>query len=358
MAQKKADNSEYLALKKAISDKRLRKLYLFHGDERYLLEYYLGQIRKNLLAGGLEEFNYKRFDGRSLSLSLLAEAIDSLPVFAEQTLIEVHDFDVFKSSDETKSALLELLSDIPDYACVIFIYDTVALEGDFRLKLNAALKKIMTIVEFQVQDSSELANWIERRFKALGKRIDRQTSEYLAFITGGLMTALIGEIEKIGAYSNDTVITQEAIDAVTTPVLDAVSWKLTDALTRGSFDTSAKVLQELLDMREPPHKLIYAISIKMRQLLAAVVCMESRLGIRELMDICDIRYEFQAKSLFDCARKTQRSWCVSAVRMCAVTAYELNSGGRDGADQLTDLLLRLAVSKKQSIRPQTGALQI
>ena len=32
--------------------------YIFYGEESYLREFYLGELRKQLVPGGFEEFNY------------------------------------------------------------------------------------------------------------------------------------------------------------------------------------------------------------------------------------------------------------------------------------------------------------
>ncbi len=159
MAQKKTDNSEYEALRSAISNGQLGKLYIFYGEERYLLENYLTQIRKALIGDDFLEFNYKRF-AAPVSIDELAAACDMLPAFAERTLIEVNDFDIFKAGDEVKQKLIDLISDLPDYVCLIFVYDIVEYNADGRQKLAALLKSQAKIVEFAVQEQSKLIKWI------------------------------------------------------------------------------------------------------------------------------------------------------------------------------------------------------
>ena len=42
----KADNTALWELKHALRDGQLKNLYVFHGEEAYLREYYLGQLKK------------------------------------------------------------------------------------------------------------------------------------------------------------------------------------------------------------------------------------------------------------------------------------------------------------------------
>jgi DNA polymerase-3 subunit delta len=152
-------------------------------------------------------------------------------------------------------------------------------------------------------------------------------------------------IEKVSAYAPGNMITREMIDAVVTPVLDAVTYKLTDLIAQRQFDEAASVLDELFSMREPPHKMIYSISLKMRQLLMARLCINSGQGEKRLMEICGIRYDFQARSLMSSARQMTLAECRNAVLSCTETAYLMNTSG-DPESLLTELLLKLAASKR------------
>jgi len=341
---KKKDDSQYEALRLAINEKNPKNLYIFHGEEKYLLETYLKKLREALLSGGFEEFNYKRFEGRGLTAQTLVDAVDALPVFGERTLVEVHDFDIWKCGEETRLRLMDIFEDLPEYVCLVFVYDTIEYKPDGRQKLAQSLKKYGSVVDFALQDQTKLLKWIQAHVAALGKTMDPKAAEYLAFITGGLMTTLSGEIEKVCAYAKGDAVTKKDIDAVVTPVLDAVSFKLTDAVAKGDYNESAKLLDELLRMREPPHKLIFGISLKIRQLLAARVCLDSGLGENTLKTMCGIRYDFQARALIQSAGRTTLSRCRRAARLCAQTAFEMNSGSEPEA-ALTELLIKLSVSE-------------
>lgn len=87
-------------------------------------------------------------------------------------------------------------------------------------------------VEFAKQEGRELINWVRRHFLRRKKEIDDRLCEYLIFITGGTMTALSTEIEKICAYTEETVIRRADIDALVEPVLDAVVFDITTLLQR------------------------------------------------------------------------------------------------------------------------------
>ena len=339
MAQKTSKADGYKLLSDAIKSGQVGRLYILHGEERYLLERGLVELRKRFATGGFDEFNYKRFEGRGFTTDALGDAVDTLPVFAERTLVEVHDYNIFKN--ESKEKLRDIVSDLPDYVCVVFVFDTVAYKPDGRVKLNAEILKKAEVIEFNVQEQEKLINWIKRHYSTFDKRISTADAEYLAFITGGYMSSIHGEVGKTAAYAKGEVVTRADIDAVVTPVIDTVAYKLADALARRDHKEALVVLDGLFQMREAPHKLIFSISQKMRQLLAARVCIECSSDKAALMEMCAIRHEFQARMLMDTARRMTLAECRKAVLYCADTALELNSAP-EPESRMVELITKLA----------------
>ena len=361
---KKAQDG-YDRLSASIKSGQYSSFYIFHGDERYLLENSLGELRHCLVPDGMNSFNYKRFEGKDMQIGELEDAIDTLPVFAERTLIEVHDFDIFKgkgpaeqeeinsdgpeiaknagySDSSDKKRLAELFSGLPPYVCLIIVYDTINYKPDNRQKLDKEMLKNAQVIEFTVREQSKLTAWISRHFEAFGKQISRADAEYLTLITDGYMSALLSEIGKVSAYSSGSAITREDIDAVVTPVLNAFAYKMTDALLDRRYEEAMRSLNELLQMREPAHKILYSISLKMRQFLAARICIENKLDKKSLMEMCGIRFDFQATALLRAAQKTRLAGCCEAVILCSKAAYDLNSSPEPEA-RLVELVASLAL---------------
>ena len=93
----KADNAAYQQLKKDLAAGSAGRLYVFHGEEDYLRDYYLGELRKKLLGGVMEEFNLHVFQGKETDVQKLSAAVDCLPMMSQRTLILVYDYDLFKA---------------------------------------------------------------------------------------------------------------------------------------------------------------------------------------------------------------------------------------------------------------------
>ena len=226
-------------------------------------------MKKALLSGGLEEFNLHTLPAKECDPRALGQVVDCLPMMSQRTMVVVSDYDLFKAPAPDREALAALFDDLPEYVCLVFVYDLIEYKPDARTKLAAALKRSGSVVKFTRQEQGDLVDWIRRRFRALDHDIDSELSRYLIFQCGDLMTGLISEIGKIGAYAKHRVVTREDIDAVATPQLDAVVFQLTDAITAGRFDQAAAVLADLLHMGEAPIKLLSVLGRQLRQLYSA-----------------------------------------------------------------------------------------
>ena len=282
-------------------------------------------------------------EGKDLTVQSLVEMAEAMPMLSERTLIVATDFDLFKLGEEQREKLIAFLDDIPPYCCVVFVYDTVEYKPNRTYKkLWKALSDHVQQVEFQAADTSDLIAWIARRFRALGKDIDRQTAEHLIFTCGGLMTGLVPEITKIGTYAKGKSITRQDIDAVADPVLSAEVFRLSDAVLDGDYDRAARILGDLLKMQTEPILILAALGTQLRRIYTARMAIDGGKDKYWLMELWEMKSDYPAKLLLSAAKRTNAAWCADAVKMCQVLDRRLKSEkGIDGVGELKLLLVRL-----------------
>lgn len=349
--KKKPDTAGYQKLKKDLADQHPGQLYILHGEETYLRDYYLGRLREQLLSGGMGTFNFHQLEPKDMSPHALEEAIDCLPMMGERTMVQVTDFDLFKCGEKDREGYTKLFSQLPDYVCVVFVYDLIPYKADARTKLAQSIQNHGSVVQFTRQEQGDLVDWIKRRFRALGKDIDSAQAEYLIFLCGGLMTGLASEVEKIGAYARGSKVTREDIDAVASPVLDAVVFKMTDAIAGGDFDRAAAVLGDLFQMGQAPIMILSVLGKQLRQLYTARLVLEKGRGNGELMELWGMRQSYPAQRLIQSCRRFSLAWCRRAVTLAADADLAMKSSGRDNQELLVDLLLRLARPAREAEKP-------
>ena len=163
------------------------------------------------------------------------------------------------------------------------------------------------------------------------------------FTCGSLMTGLVPEIEKIGAYAKGRAVTVEDINAVADPVLDAVVFDMTSAVTKGNYDRASELLGQLLKKQEEPIMILGVISKELRRLYTARLALDSGKDKLWLMDLWNMRSDYPARLLLDAARKTTHEWCANSLALCQKLDRRMKSEkgiAREG--ELKLLLMQLA----------------
>lgn len=335
-----ADNG-YDVLSRQIKDGTLRNIYLFHGEETYLRENALKLLYKTLLPEGMETFNYHFLDGKALEVQTLSDTVEAMPMMAQHTLVVAEDMDLFALHQE---ALTTLLADVPDYCTLVFVYNTLPYKRDSKQEaLCAALKKHVCTVEFAQQERRQLLDWVRRRFAALDHEIDDDVADHLLFTCGSLMTGLISEIQKIGAYAKARRITAEDINAVAEPVLDARVFDLTSRITAGKYDEAAQVLSDLLRMQTEPIMVLAVMGRELRRLYTARMALDSGKDRFWLKQLWEMKSDYPAKLLMQAAGKVSRRWCRDALLRCQTLDRRMKSErGIDREAELKLLLMELA----------------
>ena len=334
-------------LKSDIKNVTPENVYIFYGEETYLREFYLEELRRTLVPEGFEEFNYHRLQDKNLTMQELLETVEAMPMMAQNTLVTVTDLDIFKLEESQRTALIEILSDFPEYCTLVFVYDTVSYKRDGKMKkLTAALDKFVQEVEFQEQERAALVKWVKRRVAATGHDIDTATIDHLLFTCGTLMTALVQEIKKVGAYAKGQNITISDIDAVVEPVLDARVFDMTKCITDRRYDDAARILGDLLRMQEEPIMILAAIGKELRRIYTARLALDSGKDKAWLVQLWNMRNDYPAKLLMDAAKRVDHDWCRRALKKCQTLDRRMKSEtGIDREAELKLFLMELADRK-------------
>ena len=342
MTKKPTQPNNLQQLKAELKAKALGRLYIFHGEETFLLNHYMNQMKKQLLDPLTESFNFHKMNQETFEMRAFLDAVENMPMMAEATLVIVDDVDLFKLAEEDRNRMVETLSDIPDWCTVIFTYETVSWKPDKRLKkLWEAIDNHATVVDFVKQDQRDLVAWVTRHFAANKKRISTDLCIYLIDITGGTMTALNGEIDKICAYSGADEIKRSDIDAVTEPVMDAVVFQMTDLLGEGRYAEAFGKLQQLLKMQQEPLVILGAVGGHFRRISTARTLLDHGKSSSELQRLCGIP-DYPARKTMEAARRFRPEFCARAAELILETDYRMKTSFDEQERLLEMLILQLA----------------
>ena len=331
----------YGKLKGDLKNENFRRIYVFFGEEKYLLENYRQQLRKKLVSGPAEDFNYHRFQEENWNIDDVSEAIEAIPIMGSNSLVEIIDIDPFTRPENERQKIIELLSSLPDYCTIVWIYDILEWKPDKRMKKLWAVMEPALLVEFARQPESQLIPWIRRHLATANKTMSDAVCRYLILQTGGSMTVLAAEIQKLICYTDQTEIVQKDVDDVVVPVVEAAIFDITKDIGAKNFERALQKLQNLLRQDTEPIAINAIIGRQMRQLYGAKILMEHGKGPYELVKLYGI-WDSAAREIYNQANGFPKQVLREAILLSAQTDYTIKTSSGESDKLLEIMLLRLA----------------
>ena len=350
MAKKeKKERLDYNAELRLLREQGPQRVYMLYGTEDYLRETFLTELRRTCVPEE-DDFSCQRFDGPALDMGALAQAVDAMPFLSERRFVEVRDYDINACREADLAGLKRIIGDVPDYCTLCFVF-SVSYAPDGRLSSVKTLKKVAHCIDFTEQEQGALIRWIQARFRALGKSAGPAEAEYLIFLSGTRMNALIPEIEKAAAFADGESVTRADIDATANRLPEADVFAMTDCLSQRRFDAAAKLLGDLLsDKNNAPIMLCALIGTQFRRLYALKAAQAARRSRADTMELCGIRFD----SIFDKLASAARPFTLEQLgRMVTLTAeydYRMKSTGLDARELLLELFGTIAAEVKNGPR--------
>lgn len=254
-------------LKEQIQKKQFGKLYLFYGEEEYLIHLYEKRMKKALLAPEDEMMNLDVLQSPQDPLQIQS-SIETLPFMAEKRLVIIKESGAFELKGGRLAELSEQMETLPDTTVLVWIESKV----DKRSKLYKAVQKYGYVVEFKRLTEDELMIWIGQEFKQRQMQVDKNTAAYFLSCTGNDMTRILAEIEKLTSYVKEKgVICRADIDMIVTPTIENSIFKLTDCLGNQQPAAAYQIYWRLVADNEPVQRIFYMIIRQFRLLYKAAL---------------------------------------------------------------------------------------
>lgn len=249
-------------LKQQIKNNDFSNAYLIYGEEGYLKEYYVNQLKEKLVEPAFEDFNFHSFNGKESSLDDILKDAEMLPMMSSCNFILVCDYPLEKSAADT-DALKEFLKDVPETTVIVFWYDSLALDAKKSARAKsviAAFAKAGSAVQLDKRSEGELVRLLVSGCKKRGAVLSHDNARYLISISGADMKTLLNETEKLSSYVNGGEITKDIINKLAVKCLQARIYDLSKAIVKGDYSNAYLILDALFAMKEEPVSVLSAIS--------------------------------------------------------------------------------------------------
>ena len=322
-----------------ISDLKRGKLlpvYLFFGDEEYLVQEAVDLIVKKVVDPASRDFNFDTVYCKGASGAEIVNLCQTLPFMVERRLVIAKELEALKAAD-----LEELTSYLRDPSPTTTL---VLLSYQPRYEKKSVVSAVEThgaAVRFFALLDREMVPWIEAWVRSRGLSIQREAGQYVWQTLGNDLLAITNELQKAIIYIKERkTITLEDVRSAVGDFREYSSFDLADALGRKDRERALLVMARLIQEGEQPVALLGSIAWNFRRLLRAKSMEAAGAGFDEIKKKLHVIFHQSAAFQEQMRRYTLRELeQVFAVMM--TTDRALKSGGLNGRLILERMVLRL-----------------
>lgn len=258
---------------------QLKPVYLFYGDEAWLMEQALAALQRFIdpqACGWRREL----FDGEEAAPWLVAAAAAEGSMFGGLRLVLAKNINWLdkkvaekkekkpgkgekESADETAPLLAYVDNPNPDTCLVLTARGTV----DKRRKLVQQIQKKGRLCECATPKGAEKDAWLLNRFRQAGFTAERQAVAYISVSTANL-SQMAAEVDKLCLYCADSRrITLADAEAVVAKSSLLTVFELTDAAAAKNAALACSCYRQLLRQGEGEQKIFALLAGQFRNML-------------------------------------------------------------------------------------------
>ncbi len=328
----------------------LRPVYVITGEERYLRDQVVAELRAAALGNGLADFNEDKFTAGEVDVDKVISAARTVPMMAPRRVVLLRSVERWDAGGDARAsdkgdkglAPLDRLAEYAqapiDSTCMVL----TASKLDGRRKLSSIAKKQGFVVQCDVLDRRELPGFIVDRCAERKTVIDRDTADLLAEIAGPELGHVVDAIERLALYVGDgNPITEEAISVCVARVRTADSWAVVGAVAQRDLKAALVALADAYDPRDRGLPLLGALAWSIRQLARFDAARLGGASVDEAAKAAGVFQPFRARELASRAKLLRPKEIERWLIVLAETDVALKSSRRPADAILEDMLTKL-----------------
>jgi len=275
----------FFLLNKEIQDKDLVPCYFLFGEETYLAQEFLGQLKTLLIPPDAQDFNLERFHLEDSSwLEVMDLARTSPFIFSPWRIIalelpssekkekegeEKKGKEIFSAKDET--LVRDYLTSPAPKTVLVVVFPGKANASRRIIKFFTSFPPSVVLAkELKPLKNADLYAWMDRKLDKLGKTMSREAKVGLTDLTGNDLERLDKELDKLATYVGDRrSVDEDDVKQATGGTKDLESWELENALEARDVKKCLTVLDNLFSTGQGPEYILGMLSGFFRGILAA-----------------------------------------------------------------------------------------
>ena len=281
-------------IEKDLKQGKLNSLYLFYGEELYLLENSVKKIKK-LFGELLLGINYIQINETNIN-NLISDI--ETPAFGfDKKLIIIRDTGLLKKSkgrtsgrpaqdnDELQKKITKYIKEnidtVKSTVILIFIEKDVS-----KCELAKVIEENGVVCDFEPLKPMDIKRRIKAICNAYSVNIDEKVLQLFIETCGTNMQNLINEIRKLIEYTGaGNTITAYAINKLCIKELESSIFDLTDNLGKKDITKALGILNELLYNKEPIQKILITLYNHFKKLYLTKLAIEERKDVLSVLNL-------------------------------------------------------------------------
>jgi len=243
-----------------IGEGNLAAGYFFYGEEPYLAELFIRDLRETLIPREGGELNFERL---SLAEAKWVEIIDLartvLIFFSPFRIIRVEIPDEEADFSAAEIKLIKAYFSSPSARTVLVIVCAEKLKKNDRLVkfFSSFGEAVISVREIKPLKDKPLSDWIESRLLPAGKKMLGNARNNLVELIGNDLRRLDNELEKLVLFVGDRkTIEMDDVNQVSAWIKAYPDWELADGLERGDVNDCLKVLDYSFNEQTKPESIL------------------------------------------------------------------------------------------------------
>lgn len=285
-------------LAREIKEDQISPGYFFYGEEAFLADEFVRQLKDILMSPESQGFNLERF---SLGDSRWADIIDlarTVPFFFSpwrMIIVEAPEEDKDRLSSYEEKILRDYFISPTTRTVVVVIVSGKVKKAHPLVKFFSSFPaSIILVKELKPLKGRDLSSWMDRKLETVSKRITPEAKRRLEEIIGNDLRRIDNELDKIVNFAAERkVIDLDDINQVCEWAKAFVQWELTGSLEKANYKQALLILNQSFREGVKPEYILGIMASFFRDILLA------KIGIRENRDrreiFAELRPQIQEK---------------------------------------------------------------
>ncbi len=307
-------------------------VYLFYGNEPYLIQEKINQLINSLLSPDEKDFNVVTSDLSETPVEEVIQEAETLPFLSEHKLVIAKNAELFTSQKTKKvehqvNKLEQYLEQPVSYSTIIFwaAYEKL----DERKKIVKNMKKQATVLFYTHLIGEELLEWVKKITLKYNVKITNDAAEHIILMIGQNLHMLSQEIDKMALYvGKDGIIDEEVVKQLAARTTEQNIFTLIEKVGNLQIDEAMRSFYDLLKNKEEPIKMNALFARQFRMMMYAKELHEKGYSEKQIA-IQLSAHPYSVKIALKQAVRFNKEQLQHIIKKLAQMDYEMKSGMKD-----------------------------